>query len=446
MEIWKKELIEYFNNKKINILGFGREGKSIYKFLRQNYPELVIYISDKNDITEDDIFKTDDINKIIFNCGETYLDDLEKFDLIIKSPGISMKDVDFSNNIELKNKIVSQIDLFLKFFDGLTIGVTGTKGKSTTSSLINEVLIKNDKKSVLMGNIGIPVFDNIDYISNDMIAVIELSSHALEFMHESTDIAVIINIFPEHLDHYNSAVDYAKAKLNLFVNQKNKNKEISNIKLCEELTELMVKTDYDFEKNNVIFTNNDMLEIPNLIIPGEHNRNNANLVKHISNILKLDELKTNEALAQFKGLEHRLEFVKEVNNVKYYNDSISTIPETTINGVKALKNVKILILGGNDRGIDLSKLLNFLNSDNENLKSLKNIILLPKTGHDIYDKLDNKRYNLIKVENVKEAVKFANDITESGICLLSPAASSYGFYINFEDRGRQYKESIFNLK
>ena len=211
------DLINYFQNKKILILGFGREGQSTYKLIRKYIKEQTLYIADRKENFEKNYeFLSQDKN-IKCISGEGYLEDLEEYDVIIKSPGISFVGLDTS---KFYNNIKSQLELLLEFFDMFTIGITGTKGKSTTSSLIYKVLKEQNVKSMLLGNIGVPVFDYIDTIPDDTTLILEMSSHQLEYMKLSPNISILLNIYPEHLDHYESFEKYAEAKCNIFKYQK----------------------------------------------------------------------------------------------------------------------------------------------------------------------------------------------------------------------------------
>ena len=214
------KLLNYLENKKILILGFGVEGKSTYKFLRRNFPKMNLTICDSNEI---DINSLENVEIL---QGEEYLERINDYDIIMKSPGISFKDIDITN---FKEKIKSQIELLLEFVDVFTIGITGTKGKSTTSSLIYEVLKEQNRNAILLGNIGTPIFECIDKIEKDTIVVLELSSHALEYMKLSPNISVLLNVFEEHLDHYKSLQNYIDAKYNIFKYQKENDYAIYNV-------------------------------------------------------------------------------------------------------------------------------------------------------------------------------------------------------------------------
>ena len=447
------KLLEYLENKKILILGFGKEGISTYKFIRKHFQNKKIYIADKTNANEEMILKDKNVD---INFGDNYLDNLKDFDIIMKTPGISFANI----NIEsFKEKIKSQLELFLEFIDVTTIGVTGSKGKSTTSSLIYQILKDQNKDTVLMGNIGVPVFDCIEDIRESTIVVLEMSSHQLEYMDVSPNIAILLNIYEEHLDHYKSIKEYAEAKINIGRFQKNSDYFIYNvdnkiIKECIDEIETLndikyevsyngnlsndnsnkvyIKDDYIYINENKVYNINDKR---NLL--GNHNLNNIMFVLAVCNILKLNLKKAKETISNFKGLEHRMEYVGKYNNIIYYNDSIATIPEATINSIRALKNVDTLILGGMDRGISYNEFIKFLNSG-----VVRNLICMPDTGYKIADSL-NCSSNIYKVETLEEAVELSKKITRKDkICLLSPAAASYGFFKNFVEKGNKYKELV----
>ena len=447
-----KELINYLEDKNIDILGFGREGKTMYKFLRKYFPNKKITISDKNNFLENNEYLKED-NNLVYVIGEKYLENLEEFDLVIKSPGVSLKDVDKTNILD---KITSQYELFLEFFDEiLTIGVTGTKGKSTTTSLIYEILKEQKEDVKFLGNIGIPIFEEIEKFNKDTIVVLELSSHALEFAKRSPKISIMLNVFPEHLDYYNSYNDYVRAKFNIAKYQKDSdyfiynsdNEDMNKINFGYKANDIKISINNSEKEankvyllNNGIYLNDKFLmdENEEIKLKGKHNLNNIMFILAVSEILNLDLNKTIQSIKEFKGLEHRLEYVGIVDEVIYYNDSISTVPESTINGVEALKDVNTLLVGGNSRGLDLSKLVEYLKGSN-----IENIICMSTTGESIYAELMKHKASIYKVETLEEAVRIAKKVTKKNkICLLSPAASSYNQFKNFEERGKVFKELV----
>ena len=318
--------------------------------------------------------------------GEEYLEHLEEYDVIIKAPGISFVGMDIS---EYAHKITSQLELLLEFFDVFTIGVTGTKGKSTTSTLIHQILQDQEKKSVLLGNIGVPVFDYIEELKEDMIVVLEMSSHQLEYMKTSPDIAILLNIFPDHLDHYNSYEEYAKAKCNIYKYQKEEDYFLYNAdnETIQKVLEKARGKEYAvsflgkvkskiYLKDNTIFWGDKPIydtQEPRKLV-GDYILNNIMFALGVSEILELDAKKTAKTISQFDPLRHRLQLVGNYNGVSYYDNSIATIPKATIEAVKALQNVDTLIIGGMDRGIDYTELIEFINQSKMN-----HIICMPKT-------------------------------------------------------------------
>ena len=200
-------MIEYFRERSVLILGFGREGRSTYNVLRRNLPDKQIGIADMRQVEIDD-------PNVVLHCGDDYLDAIEKYDTVIKTPGISFRDV----MVPRETEVTCQTDLFLRFSKCTCVGVTGTKGKTTTSTLIYEMVKQSGKKVCLIGNMGIPVLDELEN-GDAEIAVIEMSSHQLEYTTASPHIAVMTNIYPEHLDHYNGFSGYVTAKLNIIRHQ-----------------------------------------------------------------------------------------------------------------------------------------------------------------------------------------------------------------------------------
>ena len=448
-----ENLLDYLENKRILILGFGREGESSYKLLRKYFPEKNLFIADKNmnllnekiDLMEDPYLEV--------SLGKNYLNGIEEYDLIIKAPGISLKDVDLSN---IENKITSQLELFLEYTDVYKIGITGTKGKSTTSSLMYKVLADQGKDAFLLGNIGEPIFNYIENIKEDSFVVLELSSHALEFVKKSPNIAILLDIYEEHLDHYKSFERYIEAKFNvakfqgendfLIYNYDNKNMKEFGFDYKENDYAISLETKSNV-KNNV-YIENDFIYINDkklmnineeMNLKGMHNINNMMFILSACDILNLDFDIAINSMKEFKPLEHRMEFVATINDVSYYNDSIATIPASTINAVNALKNVNTIFVGGNDRGVDLSELIEFL----RNHETIENIICLPKTGEYIKEGLEGTDKNVVFFDKLEDAVKYAKEITKPNtICLLSPAASSYGYFKNFEERGKLFKQYV----
>lgn len=365
-----------------------------------------------------------------------------------------MLGIDISN---FRDKIKSQLELLLEFFDVYTIGITGTKGKSTTSSLIYQILKNQDTDCMLLGNIGTPVFEHIDEIKEKMILVLEMSSHQLEYMEQSTNIAILLNIYEEHLDHYESLEKYADAKCNIFKYQSEKDyflysednellkKQLQKHEIKGKMYKISIEDTKEEENKTVLRENKVYLnkkEIYNALgernLLGRYNLSNIMFALTVSEILKLDLQKTIETINKFEPLPHRIEKVGEYGGILFYNDSIATIPEATINSVEALEKVNTLIIGGMDRGVNFDKFVEYLNNS-----KIEHLICMPATGHTIGKRITNNDMKVYMVETLEEAVKKAKEETKRHtICLLSPAAASYGFFKNFIEKGNRYKDLV----
>ena len=429
------ELINDFKDKKICILGFGKEGKSTYNFLIKN---------GINNILVHDKVKQD-VNGIY---GDNYLDNLDKYDIIIKSPGVVLKDIDISG---FKDKITSQLEIVMKYIKSHIIGITGSKGKSTTTSLIYQLLKDQGYDTYLLGNIGNPILDYMDEFNENSYLVIEMAGLQLEYVNISPNIAVITNFFPEHLDFFGSEEKYYNSKLNIVKYQTNNdylvysssnellNKYIKtnkyNSKIYEanyENGDIYIKDDYIFIGDKKVYNINDDRKLL-----GKHNLMNIMLSLKVADILNLDLNKCVKTINSFEPLEHRMEKVGTFNGITYYDDSIATIPDATINCIDALKKVDTLITGGKDRGIDYKPLIDYLNNS-----SVNNIICMPESGYKISDKINK---NVYKVETLEEAVEIAKKVTKKDyICLLSPSAPSYNQFKNFIEKGNKFQELVKN--
>lgn len=370
--------IKDLKDKSILILGLGREGQSTFKFLKKVFPDQKIATADQKD-------------------GKDYLDKLVDYDLIIKSPGIPY--LPEIKKVKKEGKIItSATKIFFENFKGKIIGVSGTKGKSTTASLIYQVLKEADLDVHLVGNIGQPALDLLDKLNENSIVVYELSSFQLEDLNRSPHIAIVTNIYPEHLDHHGDFENYKNAKENVFKYQ----------------------------------TKRDFLVL---------NKDGVSAAKAVGKIFKIPPKKIKQAIKNFQPLPHRLEFVGEFKEIKFYNDSLATIPQATMRALDILADVETLIAGGFDRGIDYSILGPAIDKS-----KIKNLILFPTTGKKI-SKYVKKKINIFNVNNMKDAVRIAFKKTPKGkIVLLSPASSSFNLFKDYEDRGNQFKKAVISYK
>ena len=435
-----KQIIEELKNKNIAILGFGSEGASTYNFIRRHL-DIPLTIIDKKDLQD----KIHD-NKVKFIFGDNYLEGLDKYDIVIKTPGISLLGINTKNI-----NITSNTELVLKYFKGLSIGITGTKGKSTTTSLIYNIVKDQDKDTYLVGNIGIPILDNIEKYTDKTKLVIEMSSHMLEYMKVSPNIAIILNLYQDHLDHDGTVSHYHSNKLNIFKYQTANDIAIYNLDnnyLKEYMTNNKYKSKiYSISKetNSDIYLKNNKYYYKNILIYdimdqrellGDYNI--TNIVFSLATIYlagyNLDKART--IVKNFKPIDYRLMKVGTFREVTYYSDTLSTIPMGTISGIEALSSVSTLIFGGMDRGIDYSDLIKYLDNS-----SIKHFICMPTTGYNIGEKLHDK--DIYYCETLEEAVQIAVKITEKGsTCLLSPAAPSYEQFKNYKEKADKFIEYI----
>ena len=418
-------------DKKILIAGYGREGKSSHALLQKLFPEKPFDIAQNNE----------EIHSLLAQ---------NSYDLILKSPGIPT--FVFEGHCDL-DIISSQTDLFLQAYGNQTIGISGTKGKSTTTSLIyhslqwavntgKEVRISPKapvcKKVILAGNIGIPLFDILDQINDSSIIVAEFSCHQLENIHRGPHIGILLNLFQEHLDHYHDYMGYKMAKMQMALRQipgdhffySTDNVELADLvsqqRICSQLHPYALK---------------DAEEVASLqsTLQGDHNRSNILVVWRALQLMQMDKNTFANALAAFSGLPHRLERVGEFAGITFYNDSISTIPAACEAAVKALGNVDTLILGGFDRGIDYAPLAAFLDTT-----AIHNLVFVGKAGSRIHALLQHpEKYNILLEDNYEKIVPWCFEHTAKGsICLLSPAAASYDAFKNFEHRGETFKRLV----
>lgn len=415
-------IFKRLRGKRILILGFGREGRSSLAFIRENLPDTVVGVADGNANVLAGLEESHDVKTY---SGRNYLDAVNDYDIVLKTPGISLKDrdVDFS-------KITSQTDLFLEEFHDRVIGVTGTKGKSTTSSLIDHLLKESGRESFLVGNIGVPVFDVIDKLTQNSMIVFELSAHQLQFIHRSPHVGILLNVFEEHLDHFGTLDAYKNAKLNIVRKMGEGDWAVTRNELSFDLADSSAHIiDYEYYDFGVDWEN-----IP---LKGEHNRLNVNaaLCACYACGIPVDELIPH--LYTFRPLEHRQELVGTFGGVTFYNDSISTIPQAAIAAVETIKNVKFLLLGGYDREIDYSPLVEYLMNN-----KVEHLLFTGNAGKRMMSMLENTGYqgDMTTFANLPEAFSIIRKKAKQGdVCLLSPAAASYDQYRNFEERGRIFK-------
>ena len=428
-------ILNRLRGKRILILGFGREGRSTLHFLNIYLPDAIVAVADRNEMEG------------VKHFGEHYLEAVYDYDIVIKTPGISLKDFD-PKGVE----ITSQTDLFLSQFHSQTIGITGTKGKSTTTSLIYHLLKSSGRDAILTGNIGIPCFDVMEDIKPESIVVYELSAHQLEYVHHSPHVGVLLNVFEEHLDHFGTMQQYKAAKLNVVRFMGENDTAIIHDSLLNDALDLFVNN-----KVFSLFDFDDVIDRTALPLMGEHNYMNVKAALLACDAYGVEYQELVPYLYTFKPLEHRLEPVGTFGDVTFVNDSISTIPQAAISACEALGRVDFLLLGGFDRGIDYQPLADYLKEH-----PVPHLLFTGKAGERMMQLIqayevpepavpeDHRRVEgpaLYYYSTMEEAFAYMAAHAQSGdVCLLSPAASSYDQYKNFEERGRKFKTLAQNFK
>lgn len=438
-----------WKNKRIVILGFGKEGQSTLKFLRKHFPDKEIFIADRNTYLPGH-FKN--LSKVRWITGDDYLEDIFSYEIIIKSPGIPLKDKGTS-------VITSQTDLFLQLYRSQTIGVTGTKGKSTTSSLIAHIIKQETGDTLLIGNIGVPPLEKIDEFNMHTRIVQEISAHQLENINVAPHIAVLLNLYDEHLDHFENSSNYFRAKENIILRQKSHDYAIINaerslngsinleLPITAELKKFALDNDGAVDaylKGETIHLFQDdekrAFSLKNFKLQGLHNVLNAMAAILATSLSGISSEAIQKGLDTFEGLPHRLQFAGEKQGVGFYNDSISTVPETTIRALETLKNVKTLILGGFDRGLTYDLLYDYLKKS-----KVETLIFIGPAGKRMQKEYTGSQKNTL-LDDMEMIIKFVAETTKNGgKCLLSPAASSYDRYQNFEARGQAFEKAIKKL-
>ena len=458
-----------FKNKKVAVLGMGMEGLALVDFLFDQ--DCIISVLDKlpaeeinNRLTDEERKSFNRIieeDKIVTIFGDDYLNNLNEFDIIFRSPGISYNNPKI---IEAKNKgveISSQIKLFFDLCPCKIIGVTGTKGKGTTASLIFEILKKNSNSVYLAGNIGHSAISLIPDLKPNDIVILELSSFQLMDMEKSPQIAVVTNLLVDHLDYHKDEEEYRKAKENIAKYQDENNFAVLNKKSSFDQSMISkIKSSIKYfgsqEEVDVITTNNSVILDPlnrniqicdkdSIKLFGHHNLENIAAATLVADILNVDIEIIKESVKKFKGLPHRLEFVTEIDGVKFINDSFATNPEPTMAAINSFPEDKILILGGSSKGADFSGLAQKIVSAN-----IKAVVLIGTEADKIEQALSTATYlGQIKkgLSNINEIVKIAKELASGGdVVILSPACASFGLFKNYKDRGDKFKTAVLNLK
>jgi UDP-N-acetylmuramoylalanine--D-glutamate ligase len=447
-------VLEELKNKRVGILGYGREGKSVARYLDRHGIKPVLF--DKSRELE--------AGKFDAFTGEGYLDHLSEVEVLFRSPGfwrLEPKLVEFGKNGGL---ITSQTIWFFENCPADIIGVTGTKGKGTTTTLAYELAKANGKKAYLTGNIGLDdPLDFLDRVEASDLVYFELSSFQLQDLKISPHIGVVLMVTADHLDHHQDITEYHKAKTAIVKYQKDSDFAIINkdfpasLSMSQEgkgqkLWVSSTKVSFGIQITNGelwafgldrfgIGKEKFLLRLDELTLRGEHNLQNVSAAL-LTGIVQGFDMDSMLATAKtFKGLEHRLEFVTERRGVKFYNDSYSTTPDTAIAAVKSFSEPTYLILGGSEKFLDYSGLAAVL----AKRTNLKGIFLIGQTGPRINEALIAAKFPAEKImtspKNLEEIFSRLQLLVEEGdVVLLSPATASFDMFPNYKERGNQFKQ------
>lgn len=454
-----KQFFSFINGKKITLCGIGRSHIPLaYMFVEKGAS---VSMRDKRDLTS----LGEDGEKLIaagvkLILGEGYLDDLSE-DIIFRTPGMRFYLPEFNAAREAGKIVTSEMEVFFELCPCKTYGITGSDGKTTTASIIAELLKAEGKTVHLGGNIGNPLLPEIEKIKDSDVAVIELSSFQLISMRQSPDIAVLTNIRENHLDVHKDMKEYIDAKRNIFLHQNAFSRTV--LYADEELVAsykdevrgdaIMFSRNHKVEhgayyENDVIYAFGERVVSKNEItLMGLHNIDNLMaVICAVHGDVSVDTIR--RVMKDFAGVEHRMEFVRELDGVKYYNDSIATSPTRTMQGtLAAAEKPIILICGGYDKNLDYTELGDAI------CDKVKTLVLMGQTAEKIKIATQNAAsYNaefteIVKVNSMEEAVEAARKHAKSGdIVSLSPASAGFDMYKDFADRARHYKEVVNELK
>lgn len=437
------EFNEKLKHSKIAIIGIGVSNLPLLDYLYNLGCDVTIFSDNKIEL---------DISKYHYPTYEDGLKELIGFDIIFRSPGCLPTRKEIILEKERGALVTTEVEQVIKLTPSKVIGVTGSDGKTTTTTLTNLILEASGYKTFLGGNIGTPLFTKINEMTKNDIVVLELSSFQLMEMTVSPDISIITNITPNHLDKHKDMDEYIDSKCNIYTHKNgllvlNADNEITkNLKSDREIRYFSreKKTNAFYTLNDKIYFNDKViLEGKDLHIRGRHNYENVCAALSATYDL-IDMDRAIKAIKEFNGVEHRLEFVREINHVKWYNDSVSSSPTRTIAGLNSYQEKIVLIAGGYDKNLDYSPIAKPI------LEHVSKLILFGSTSDKIYNAVINEKSNediaIYRETSLENVVSRAKEVaTPNEIVLFSPASASFDMFKNFADRGRQFKDLVNKL-
>ena len=466
MEYKNQKLIEfnnYLKGKKVAIIGLGVSNLPLLKYMYEK--KAIVTVFDEKEKEEVPRKLLERLDKYEANSffGKSCFENLKKFDIIFRSPSCLPTRKELVEEKERGAIITSEIEMLMKLCPCKIIGVTGSDGKTTTTSLIYNILKKAGYNTYLGGNIGIPLFTKIDEMKPDDILVLELSSFQLMGMKISPNISVITNITPNHLNIHKDYKEYIDAKKTIFKYQNENDYLVLNYdneitRKCKTQAKSKViyfsskeKLDNGFIVDNGIIKECEdgirkhILNTKDVFLRGNHNFENIGAALAATKTL-VDQDIAVEAVKEFKAVEHRLEFVREIDNVKWYNDSVSSSPTRTIAGLNSFDEDIVLIAGGYDKNLDYTPIAKPI------LKKVKTLILLGATSGKIFNAVkdegekEKKHIDIYMCDNLEEAINLAKKYAKPNeVVLFSPASASFDMFKNFAERGNIFKNLVNKL-
>lgn len=405
--------VQSLSGKRILLLGYGIEGKATHKFLSRFVPSAKVSWADKS-------------------SDPAYLEKQEGYDLIIRSPGVPKALV--------RGEYTTATNIFFELVRGVTIGVTGSKGKSTTASLIAAIAQAAGKKVFLIGNIGFPMLEALGQSNSpDDVFVCELSSYQLDDIRHSPHISVVTNLFSEHMDYHGSIPAYIEAKMNIIKYAKNRDYFVYNPRVAK-LQEIAGHT----IAQAVGYVETLPFSQDSIGLIGEHNKDNVRAACTVAGILGIPADVQAQAVRDFRPLPHRLERIGTFRGITFYDDAISTTPESTVYALEALPRTKTILLGGLDRGYDFTPLARAIGKSN-----ITGMVLFPDSHAAIEKALAKEGVavpHILRTKDMRQAVAFCYEHTPKGsVCLLSTASPSYSVWKNFEEKGDLFRAFVRKL-
>lgn len=456
---------KFIKGKYVAIMGMGVSNTPLIKYLMDLDANITVFDKKTEDELGKSLIEEYLLQGVQFSLGEDYLNNLHGYDVIFRSPGIRPDIPPIQKEIDRGAMLTSEIEQLIELCPAKVIGVTGSDGKTTTTTLIYKMLVEEGHHCYLGGNIGTPIFAQIDEMTPEDIIVLELSSFQLMTLRKSPNISVVTNVSPNHLDIHKSYQEYIDAKKNIFKYQTendivvlNYDNDITRDFSVEAKGEVRFFSRRQKLEKGVMLEDNEIkivdgskkesvINIDDILLLGMHNVENAcTAIATVKDLVKVDTIV--KVLTTFKGVEHREEFVRELNGVKWYNDSIGSSPTRTIAGLASFKEKVILIAGGYDKHLDYTDMGKYI------LDHVKILILLGQTKEKIKQatlKEQKERDNgevlpIFECSTLEEAVEIAYKNSVNGdIVFFSPASASFDMFKNFVERGRKFKDLVNNL-